>query len=189
MFFSYSRSGTNKLSGKDHGVRESTLIWESAKMICEDIHRHSCRLEFQLCVPKEDPSPLQKKIDVTRTPRTTFDVLQESRMDNSWNIDVNRNFSTKGTAAMDDRKTEARQCAEIERHVFIDGNDGEFMEIMKSRGKSWNCSWRQPRSVWSIIASTGKIVAIPTNANQSMHASSKLTNLRESVWKELSQRS
>ena len=30
------------------------------------------------------------------------------------------------------------------------------MEIMKSLGKSWNCSWRQPCSVWSRIASTGE---------------------------------
>ena len=39
--------------------------------------------------------------------------------------------STKGQATMD--KTEAGQCAEIERHLFIDPDDGEFKKTLKTR--------------------------------------------------------
>ena len=40
-------------------------------------------------------------------------------------------------AAIDDRETEARQCAKFERH-FSDREDIEFKETMKGAQKSWN---------------------------------------------------
>ena len=56
---------------------------------------------------------------------------------------------------------------------------------MKNTPKSWNCLWKQPCFVMCRITSAGKLTANPTFANQSMHVSWELTNLRESVWKEL----
>ena len=56
----------------------------------------------------------------------------------------------------------------------------------KTRGKSWNCPWTQPCLVRSRTTSAGNPAAKnPALADQSMHASWKLTNLWESVGKEL----
>ena len=44
-------------------------------------------------MPKEETFPIPLKyIDVTRTTNTNLDVLQESRIDDYWNVDVNRKF-------------------------------------------------------------------------------------------------
>ena len=57
------------------------------------IYRHHVELRAQLYVPKEETFPIpQRYIDVTRTTHTTLDVLQGSRLDDYWNIDVNRNL-------------------------------------------------------------------------------------------------
>ena len=58
------------------------------------IHRRHVEPRVQLSVPKEESflSPL-RYIDVVRTTHTTLDVLQESRIDDYWNIDANRNSS------------------------------------------------------------------------------------------------
>ena len=62
------------------------------------IYRHHVELRVQLRVPKEEsfPNPL-KYIDVTRTTHTNLDVLQEKRIDDFWNVDVDRNFSDSWT--------------------------------------------------------------------------------------------
>ena len=53
-----------------------------------DIYRHHVEPRVQLHVPKEEsfPRPL-RYIDVVWTTHTTLDMVQESRKDNSWNID------------------------------------------------------------------------------------------------------
>ena len=55
------------------------------------IYRHHVEPRVQLYVPKEDtfPAPL-KYIDVTRTTYTNPDVWQESRIDDCWNVEVDR---------------------------------------------------------------------------------------------------
>ena len=55
-------------------------------------------LELQLHVPKEErfPNPL-KYIDVTRTTHANPDVLQEGRIEDDWNMDVDRNLSDSWT--------------------------------------------------------------------------------------------
>ena len=56
-------------------------------------------LEFSWFVLKEQGTlsiPL-KHIDMTRATHPILDVLQESRVDNYWNIDVNRNLSVSWT--------------------------------------------------------------------------------------------
>ena len=66
--------------------------------------------------------------------------------------------------------------------------DEEFKETMKkTRGQRWNCPWKQPRLARFENLGTEKPMAKtnPTLANQSMHASYKLTNLREIVWRDL----
>ena len=55
---------------------------------------HHVEPRGHLCVPKKEtfPIPLQY-IDGTRTTHTNLDVLQESRIDDYWNIAVDQNLS------------------------------------------------------------------------------------------------
>ena len=55
----------------------------------------------------------------------------------------------------------------------------------KNARKSWNCQWKQSCFVRSRTISARKLAANRTLADRSMHASWTVTNLRESVWKEL----
>ena len=48
----------------------------------------------QFSVPKKETFPISVKyIDVSRTTQTSMDVSQEIRIDDYWNIDVDRNLS------------------------------------------------------------------------------------------------
>ena len=54
---------------------------------------HSLNQEFSsLCRRKKHSQYPLRYIDVVRTTHTTFDVLQECRIDDYWNIDANRNL-------------------------------------------------------------------------------------------------
>ena len=58
------------------------------------IQRHHVEPEVELYVPKEESFPIPLRcIDVIRRTNTTLGVLQESRMDDYWNIDGDRNLS------------------------------------------------------------------------------------------------
>ena len=58
------------------------------------IYLHHVEPRVQLCVPKKESFPISMKyIDVTRTTHTNLDVLKESRIDDHWNVDVDRNLS------------------------------------------------------------------------------------------------
>ena len=53
------------------------------------MYRHHIEPRVQLHVPKEETRPIPLKyVDVTRTMHTNLDVLQESRIDDYWNVDV-----------------------------------------------------------------------------------------------------
>ena len=80
---------------------------------------------------------------------------------------------------------------------FIDPKDGEFKEtIKKTQVKSWRYKWRRPCLVsWgrrSVLTSRGEQTTkpmVPTKSKrQSMHASWRLMNPRESVWNLLHQK-
>ena len=97
--------GTANLSGRDHGIRESTL-WREQRVTRNDfwsmegdfIHHHHVEPRFKFHVPKEEtfPDPL-KHIDVTRTTHTNLEVLQEKHVDDCWNLDSNRSLSGSWT--------------------------------------------------------------------------------------------
>ena len=59
---------------------------------------HTCRhhVEPLHAEGRNIPNPL-RYIDVVRTTHTTQDMFEESRVDESWNIDTNRNFSESWT--------------------------------------------------------------------------------------------
>ena len=92
------------LSGECHGDREESQptemrddaearadFWSiSGDFIC----RHHNEPRVQLHVPKEETfsTPL-KYIDVTRSTHTDLDVMQEKRIDDYWNVDLNRSLS------------------------------------------------------------------------------------------------
>ena len=61
------------------------------------IYRHHVQPRVQLNVPKEETFQIPLKyIDLTRTTHTNLDVLQESRIHDYWNVDVDRSSSTHG---------------------------------------------------------------------------------------------
>ena len=61
-------------------------------------HQSSSRRTSSSALPavRSNILPL-KYIDVTRTTHTNLDVLQESRLEDYWNIDVDRNLSDSWT--------------------------------------------------------------------------------------------
>ena len=62
------------------------------------ICRHHVEPRVQLYVPKEETSKIPLKYtDVTRTTHTKLDVLQESRTEVNWNVDVDRSLSDSWT--------------------------------------------------------------------------------------------
>ena len=58
------------------------------------MYRHLNEPRVQLYVPKEEtfPMPLEH-IDVTRSTHTDFNVMQEKRIDDYWDVDSNRSLS------------------------------------------------------------------------------------------------
>ena len=57
------------------------------------IYRHRNESRVHLYVPKEETFPIPLKyIDVTRSTHTKLDVLQENRIDDSWNVDAEWKF-------------------------------------------------------------------------------------------------
>ena len=62
------------------------------------MYRHHVEPRVKLCSPREASFPiLLKHIDVSRTTHTNLDVMQESRIDDYWNIDGSRNLSDSWT--------------------------------------------------------------------------------------------
>ena len=60
--------------------------------------RHHVEPRAKLYSPREESFPIPLKyIDVTRTTHTSLDVMQESRIDDYWNIDGSRNLSDSWT--------------------------------------------------------------------------------------------
>ena len=69
--------------------------WKDFRSVQGDfIHRHHIEPRVQLYVPKEETFPIPLKcIDVPKSTQTDLDVMQEKRVDDNWNVDMNRNLS------------------------------------------------------------------------------------------------
>ena len=62
------------------------------------IYHHHVEPRVKLYSPREESFPIPLKyIDVSRTTRTNLDVMQESRIDDFWNIDGSRDLSVSWT--------------------------------------------------------------------------------------------
>ena len=62
------------------------------------IYRHHVEPRVKLYSPREESFHIPLKyIDVSRTTHTNLDVMQESRIDDSWNIDGSRDLSDPWT--------------------------------------------------------------------------------------------
>ena len=62
------------------------------------IYRHHVEPRVKLYSPTEESYPVPLKyIDVSRTTQTNLDVMQESRIDDYWNIDGSRDLSDSWT--------------------------------------------------------------------------------------------
>ena len=63
------------------------------------IYRHHVEPRVKLHSPREESFPIPLKyIDVSRTTHTNLDVMQESRIDDNWNIDRSRDLSDSWTS-------------------------------------------------------------------------------------------
>ena len=85
---SYRSQPTDEIT--DDGEARGDFCSVEGNYIC----RHHVEPRIQLHVPKEETLP---NTLTTRTAHTTLDVLQESRTDDYWNMDVNRNLSESWT--------------------------------------------------------------------------------------------
>ena len=62
------------------------------------IYHHHSEPRVQLYVPKEETFPIPLKyVDVTWTTHTSLDVLQEKRINDYWNVDLDRTSSDAWT--------------------------------------------------------------------------------------------
>ena len=92
--FKASRKGLNRQKQK-MTLKPGKTIWSIEG---DFIYRHHTEPRVQLYVPKEETYPIPlKHIDVTRATNTNLDVLQESRVDDYWNVDVDRSLSNSWT--------------------------------------------------------------------------------------------
>ena len=187
------------------GAGTTCKKWSSQRRTSRKLGKDSTRV--QLYVPKKGTFPIPLKyIDVTRTTHTNLDVFQESRVDDYWNVDVDRNLSdswsgiTKFTSlngAIEQRRLDnARRLRGI---WFIDPEDGECKETIKqTQGKSsryqmeaavpWKmgtkkCS-KKSRETDDEVKGSNNI----QRKKQSMHASWRHTNPRERFWNLLCQK-
>ena len=79
------------------------------------IYRHHVEPRVKLYSPREEsfPTPL-KYMDVSRTTLTNLDVLQESRIDDYWNIDGSRDLSDSWTGF-----TQFTLLEETSRRIYV----------------------------------------------------------------------
>ena len=118
------------------------------------IYRHHVEPRVQLHVPKEEtfPTPLTDT-DGTRTTPTNLDVLPESRIEDYWNIYVDRNLSDSWTRftkfTILNEKTPEDVCGPGEATYKNASNyqtwlfvacQKQFNERKSSNGPSWNRS-------------------------------------------------
>ena len=62
------------------------------------MYHHHVEPRVKLYSPREESFPIPLKyIDVSRTTHTNLDVIQESRVDDNWNIDGSRDLSDSWT--------------------------------------------------------------------------------------------
>ena len=74
----------------DDAEAENDFWSATGDFIC----RHHVEPRVKLYVPREESFPIPLKyIDVNRTAHTNLDVMQESRIDDYWNIDGSRDLS------------------------------------------------------------------------------------------------
>ena len=80
------------------------------------LYRHHVETRVKLQSPREElfPIPL-KNIDVSRTTRTNLNVMQESRIDDYWNIDGSRDLSDSWTGFTQFTSL----CEETSRPIYV----------------------------------------------------------------------
>ena len=86
-----------------------------------------------------------------------------------------KSSSTKRKARMGNRKTEARQCKKVEKHLLYRSGWCWFQKTIcwkqKAGRKSWRCRWKQQCLVKSGKPSARKLASGLKLRSQSMHAS------------------
>ena len=84
------------------------------------IHCHHVEPRVQLYVPKEELFPIPRKyIDVTRAADTNLDVMQESRIDGHWNVDVDRHLSDSWTHNKNEEPPNLRKSSNYQTLIIL----------------------------------------------------------------------
>ena len=111
------------------------------------ISRHHVEPRVKRYVPREDSFPVSLKyIDVSRTTRTNFDVMQERRIDDYWNIDGSRDLSDSWTGftqftVLEEKAPDGYICGpgetdkkagNIQARPIYGQNSGEYWQEMLS---------------------------------------------------------
>ena len=93
------------------------------------VFRHHVEPRVLLYVPKEETFPIPLNyIDVTGATHTNLDVLQEKRVDDCWNVDVNRSLTESWKGFM-------KFTHSVERTTF----QGKYMARGAARKNSSTC--------------------------------------------------
>ena len=125
------------------------------------IFRHHVETRVKLYSPKEESFPIPLKyIDVSRTAHTNLDVMQESRIDDYWNIVGSRDLSDSWTGftqllyEMRNLQTEIRGPGRHWQngkrhpgHIIYGQNSGRNLEEMLSWGTSRNGQLKNQSSI------------------------------------------
>ena len=108
------------------------------------IYRHHVEPRVKLYSPREESFPIPLKyIDVTRTTHTNWDVKQEKRIDDYWNIDGSRNLSDPWTGftqftLLDEKAPDAYMWSgrRLTSKQLTSRPDHSWPELWKSMGKN-----------------------------------------------------
>ena len=88
------------------------------------IYRHHVEPRVKLYSPREESFPIPVTyIDVFRTMHTNLDVMQESRIDDYWNIDGSRDVSDSWTRCHSVYSIEKETSRRIYIYIYGPGGD------------------------------------------------------------------
>ena len=115
------------------------------------IYCHHVEPRVALYSPREESFPIPLKyIDVSRTAHTNFDVKQEKRIDDYWNIDGSRDLSDPWTGftqfiLLDEKAPDGYSWSgrRLTRKQFTSRPDHLWPELWKSMGKNTKLKEKQ----------------------------------------------
>ena len=114
------------------------------------IYRHHIEPRVKFCTPREESFPILLKYrDVSRATHATFDALQESLVEDDWNIDGSRDLSDSLTFGRITSKgiyvvlgEINKKTADIEARSFMARTLGENGKECQAEGETLMVQWK-----------------------------------------------